>query len=90
MPAQDFDASAIPMDIVQALGLIAGTTYTCQNISTTATLFVREVNTMPTIQDRAFRIEAGANFSIKPDGVTPIWTWTDDPAGCAVVLDDAA
>lgn len=89
MPSLDFDATDTPQDVVAALSLTSGTRYTGQNVSTIATLFVREVSAMPTVQDRAFKVESGGNFTITPDG-TSIWFWTDDPDGCPVVLDDAA
>ena len=88
MPSQDFVARAAPADVVAALALDTGTRYTCQNVSTTATLFAREAATMPAVTDMAFRVEAGGNFTIKPDG-TPIWMWTDN-GNCPVILDDAA
>ena len=88
MPSQDFMARAAPDDIVAALRLVNGTSYTCQNVSTIATLFVREAVAMPAATALAFRVEAGGNFNIKPD-VTPIWLWTDN-GSCPVILDDSA
>lgn len=38
--------------------------------------------------DRSFRIEAGGNFILKPIG-DPIWAWTDDAAGCPLILGEA-
>ena len=38
----DFDATLVPADIVAALSLTQDVRYTCQNLSGTATLFVRE------------------------------------------------
>ena len=87
MASQDFVARAVPTDVVAALSLVSSTRYTCQNVSTIATLFVREAVAMPAVTDMAFRIEAGGNFTINPDG-TPIWMWTDN-GSCPVVLDDA-
>ena len=88
MPSQDFNATGVPADVVAALSLTSGTQYTAQNVSTIATLFVREAVAMPAVTDLAFRVEAGGNFSIKPDA-TPIWMWTDN-GSCPVILDDAA
>ena len=85
----DFDATQTPVDVVSALGLEAGTTYSGQNVSNTSTLFVREVATVPDITDRAFRIEAGSSFRIRPDGRLSIWIWTDESAGCPVILGDS-
>lgn len=89
MAAMDFDATNVPTDVVAALGLIAGTRYTGQNVSTTATLFVRETATAPAPGARAFRVEAGGNFTLKPDQSLPMFLWTDDPAGCPILLDEA-
>ena len=88
MASRDFDASMVPQDLVAALGLVAGTLYAAQNVSTTATLFVREDSVVPEPTARAFRIEAGGHFTCSPTG-NPIWLWTDDLAGCPVLLDEA-
>ena len=86
--SQDFDAGVAPRDVMAALSLTAGTAYTCQNVSTTATLFARDAATAPAATGRAHRIEAGGYFVIRPDG--PFWLWTDDPAGAAVIVTEAA
>ena len=81
----DFDATRAPTDIVAALSLAQGTRYTGQNVSGTATLFVREATAAPAVTERAFRVESGGQFTIRPSG-SPIWLWTDDSAECAVIL----
>ena len=87
MAAQDFDATAVPQDVVAVLSLTNGKSYTCQNVSTTSTLFVREQAAMPDVTDRAFKIESGGHVTIKPDG-TPVWMWSD-PDGAAVIVEEA-
>ena len=87
MPAIDFDASDTPADIVAGAALTAGTDYTVQNVSTTATLFLREQTTQPAIGTRAFKIEAGSVFTIKPTGA-PIWVWTDNTT-CPLIVAEA-
>ena len=89
MAVQDFDATNVPQDIVAALSLQIGTTYVAQNVGTVATAFVREAPAAPAATDRAFRTESGGFFYIKPEG-DPIWVWTDDPAGCPLVVDVSA
>lgn len=89
MAAVDFDATASPVDMAAAVGLTQGRAFTGQNLSTVATLFVREAASMPAVTARAFRVEAGGTFTVKPNG-SPVWCWTDDPAGCPVILDEAA
>ena len=81
----DFDASVIPVDIVAALGLAQDELFAGQNVSNTATLFVREAATAPAVTDRAFRVESGGRFTLRPSG-EPIWAWTDEPDGCAVIV----
>ena len=88
MASQDFDASQVPVDIVTGLSLAAGTLYQAQNTSTTATLRIREAAVAPAADARAIRIEAGGVFTINPDG-DGIWLWTDDTAGCPVILTPA-
>ena len=89
MPAQDFDATSVPVDVVAALGLAGSTTFQVQNVSTTATLFIRETSDPVTGASRSFRAEAGGLFTIKV-ALDPIWMWTDDPSGCPVILDEQA
>ena len=88
MPSMDFDANQAPRNVVSVLGLALRTRYTCQNVSGTATLFFREAAAQPAATDRAFRIEPGGFFTLEPQG-TPLWFWTDDPDGCAVVVTEA-
>ena len=83
----DFDATETPADVVAALSLGQGVRYTCQNLSTVATLFVREQATQPPVTARAFRIESGGNFTLKPEG-DPIWAWTDNHT-CPLILSEA-
>ena len=84
----DFDASVIPVDIVAALGLAQDELFAGQNVSNTATLFVRESATIPAVTDRAFRVESGGQFTLRPRGA-PIWAWTDEPDGCPVIVAEA-
>ena len=81
----DFDATLVPADIVAALSLTQDVRYTCQNLSGTATLFVREAGSVPSITDRAFRVESSGEFTLRPSG-DPIFLWTDDPSGCPLIL----
>ena len=85
MPAQDFIAQTEPTDIVAELSLSIGTAYSCQNVSTFATLRIREEIATPDATARAFRVEAGGAFQLKPEAGIPIWVWTDD-APCPVIL----
>ena len=85
----DFDATLVPSDIVSVLGLADGKFYTAQNVSGTATLFIREQVAAPAVTDRAFRVESGGQFTIRPSG-EPVWLWTDEADGCAVTLAEAA
>ena len=85
MASQDFDATTTPQDIVAALSLTAGKLYFCQNVSTTATLRIRDAATAPAATERALRVEAGGDFSIRPGG-DGLWLWTDEPGGCPVIV----
>ena len=89
MASRDFDATAVPQDVVAALSLTAGTRYQGQNASTTATLFIRETVVAPVTGDRAFRVEAGGAFTVGPEPGVAVWLWTDDPAGCPVIVGEA-
>ena len=84
----DFDATGNPADVVSVAGLMQDTRYTVQNVSTIATLFLREQAARPSLSTRAFRIESGGIFTLRPDG-TPIWLWTDNGT-CPVILSEAA
>ena len=83
----DFDATGTPVDVVADLSLTQGTLYEGQNVSTVATLFIREHASQPAITARAFRIESGGGFRIKPTG-DPVWLWTDNHV-CPVILSEA-
>ena len=85
MVAQDFTAQTEPTDIVAELSLSIGTAYSCQNVSTFATLRIREEIAMPDATAGAFRVEAGGSFQLTPEAGTPIWVWSDD-APCPVIL----
>ena len=80
----DFDATPVPVDIVAALGLAQDVLYSGQNVSNTSTLYVREAATIPAVTDRAFRVESGGRFTLRPSG-SSVWLWTDED-GCAVIL----
>ncbi len=81
----DFDATPVPVDVVAALGLAQDVLYSGQNVGGTATLYVREAATVPAVTDRAFRVESGGQFTLRPRG-EPIWFWTDEADGCAAIL----
>ena len=84
----DFDASTVPVDIVASAGLAQDTIYSGQNVSGTATLFVREAAAAPAVTDRAFRIQSDGQFTLRPRGAA-IWVWTDEADGCRVILAEA-
>ena len=88
MAALDFDATTSPQDVVAALSLTANTLYARQNLSTIATAFFREAAAMPGAGARAFRVEAGGPFTLKPTG-DAIWVWTDEAAGCPLILSES-
>ena len=88
MASRDFDATGTPKEIVADLGLSLGARYQGQNVSTVATLRVREATVAPAATDRAIRIEAGGIFTIRPDGTNGIWLWTDEP-DCPVIVTPA-
>ena len=85
----DFDVTLVPADIVAALSLTQDVRYSGQNLSGTASLFVREVASVPAVSDRAFRVQSGGEFTLRPSG-EPIWVWTDEEDGCAVIVGEAA
>ena len=90
MASHDFDATTTPQNVASVLGLTDGTTYEGQNVSTPgATLFMRSAASAPSADDRAFRVESGGVFLIKPEG-DPLWLWTDDASGCRVIINEAA
>ena len=86
MPSRDFNATGTPQSIAAVLGLTSGQAYVGQNVSTTATLFVREAAAAPSPHARAHRHEAGGFFYFTPGGTSSLWVWTDDPGGCAVIV----
>lgn len=93
MASVGFNATTVPNDLVPAAGLAVGTTYECQNLSTTATLFLRIVapgGMAPSLGDRAFKIQSGSPFQVRADRAgEAIYLWTDDPDGCPVIVNEA-
>ena len=88
MASLDFDATAQPTDVIAALSLARGRSYEGQNVSTTATLYLRDVavgGAVPEPTSRAKRVEASGTFTIRPDG-DPTYLWTDAPGGCPVIF----
>ena len=78
----DFNATETPADIVAALTLQWGLTYSLQNIGSGGTLFIRTATAAPAVTDRAFRVESGGLFVLKPQaGASAI------PAGPGLALD---
>ena len=89
MASRNFDATRTPRDIASLLGLTVGTDYVGQNVSQTATLFLRDAAVRPAPTMRAHRHQAGGFFSFTPGGTSSIWLWTDDPDGCPVIVTEA-
>ena len=89
MPAVNITASRMPADVVAAASLTPGVRYSAQNVSTVATLFVRDAAAQPDAAERHFRIEAGSTFTIRPTAGEGIWLWTDEEE-CRVILTEAA
>ena len=87
--SMDFTATRVPQDVVSVLGLALGKTFSCQNVSTLSSLFLREASNAPEVTALGFRIESGGDFRIKYSG-DPIYLWTDDADGCAVIVTEAA
>lgn len=89
MASRNFDATQTPRSIASVLGLPDGVDYVGQNVSTTATLFVRDAAVSPPRTMRAFRHESGGFFYFTPGGTTALWVWTDDADGCPVIVTEA-
>ena len=84
----DFDATQTPVDVVAALGSPKAPATPARMWTPWGLLYVREQVAVPVPTDRAFRIQSGGEFSLRPDAEA-IWLWTDEPSGCAVILADA-
>ena len=91
MASQDFDATAVPQDIVAVLSLTPGKTFLMQNADSTATVRVREAATQPDPAARAHLLTPSADVIVKvPEaGSDGVWIWTYDPAGASVILTNA-
>ena len=86
--AIDHDVTVVPTDIVAAASLTVGTTYYGMNLSTTATLYGRPESNEPAVTARAYRYEAGGEFELEIKQGEKIWLWTDDSAGCPIILNE--
>ena len=84
--AMDFDAVAMPADIVAALSLTVGTRYTLQHVGTLGTVLVRPSTTAVTAQSRGFKLEAGGGLTFRADAGEGVYVWVGgaDRAPCIV------
>ena len=89
MASRNFDATQTPRGIAAVLALADGVSYTGQNVSQTATLFLRDAAVRPAPNMRAFRHESGGFFYFTPGGAAALWVWTDDADGCPVIVTEA-
>ena len=92
MATHNLDVSTSPRSVATAIGFALAVSrgtvdrIEIQNVSTTATLFVREQVMPPTAGHRGRRVESGGVYETLLHGSAAIWVWTDDPGGCACVV----
>lgn len=84
MTSRDMVLTTVAIDLVAALSLGVGMVYSVENLSTTATLLIREQRSQP-IGLNGAKTEAGSEALIQP-GNEGIWCWTDDPSGVCPIL----
>ena len=82
MAAQDFDATETPQDLVAALSLTASTTLRgAERDPPSRRCSVPRGRRQCQVQGtRAFRVEAGGPFTLKPAGDRRYGCWTDEAA----------
>ena len=86
MASRNFDATLVPRSLETVLGLSVGDVCFMQNLSSSATLFVRQAAVAPAATARAHQIFAGEDITVKVDETSRLWAWTDDPEGCPAIL----
>ncbi len=84
MPSQDFDATREPQDLVVVLSLDEGTGYTVQVLGL-GSVYLREQVGEPDVTARGHVLQQADSWTITPQG-DPIWCWTDDPDGSAMIV----
>ena len=87
MPTLDFRATSQPQNIVAELNLRIGSNLVYQNIDRTASLHVRESDVAPPSGAAGFRLDPGQSYMAQISN-SPIWVWTNDAAGCQLVLNE--
>lgn len=90
MATRNLDVTTSPQSVATALGLNLGeadiVNVVIQNVSNTATLFVREQVMPPSAGHRGVRVESSGTYRAKLWAQLPaVWIWTDDRAGCQCV-----
>ena len=90
MAPRSFSASPAPVDIKTTQSLSLNVPYLLQNISPSrGTIFVKSASSMPSADEAAFRVEAGAFIRLAADTDLGIWVWSDEDE-VPVILDRAA
>ena len=87
MPTQFYEPTPTPADLVAALTLVDGTTYTCrfQVAEVQAVVKVVESATAVTADSAALLIRRFEDFSVKPAAGLAVYVWSDAADGVLVV-----
>lgn len=86
---RDFQATAVPIDIVSALGLRVGMAYSGQVVTRDVVLHLREGTAAPAITDPGHVIVSREPFAIRPVTGQGIYLWTVRGGPADVVLTES-
>ena len=89
MVTHDHEITETPADIVSALGLVAGVSYSGQIVTRDCVVHLREGSVAPAIDAPAHIIVPRESFTIKPTSGEGIYLWTVVGGPATVVLTDA-
>ena len=94
MATRNVDITTDPSNLVSTFALTTGTRYTLQNIDSNARIFLREAAVKPTGGALRGHVMGPAGAAtcfgtVRPDGVSGIWVWTDQADGCKAVISEA-
>ena len=85
--SMDFEATAVPRALEDALSLTAGTTYTVWNTDTTGTVRFRTAALAPVNTANALRLSPGGGVEVAVTADSKTWAWTDDPDGASLLVE---
>ena len=85
--SMDFDVTASPRALEDALTLATDKRYTIWNTDTTATVRLRTAAAEPVPGANAVKLSPGGVVDLQPEGGVLTWAWSFDPDGASLLIE---